>query len=220
MRRFLIRRAWLLLAALLVGCRAAARCVLPAGAEVLFVGTSLTAGYGLDQSQAFPALLERRGQEERLPFRATNAGISGESSAGALDRIDWILDQDFDVLVLETGANDMLRRQNPERMRQNIQAILDAVREERPDATIVLVGVGMPKVVSPFTGAYEKAYRQLARDNNLPLVQGLLTGVLPHRSMTLNDRIHPNEAGHVRMAENVWGVLSDVLRSRCGRGIP
>ena len=105
---------------------------------VLFLGTSLTAGLGLDPGESYPAMIQEKIDSAGLPFRVVNAGISGETSAGARGRVDWLLRQDFDVLVLETGANDMLRGSAVDATRRNIQAIIDRVRAERPDASIVL----------------------------------------------------------------------------------
>ncbi|MFN2432621.1 MAG: arylesterase [Gemmatimonadota bacterium] len=179
---------------------------------VLFLGTSLTAGYGLDPQQAYPALIGRRIEEAGLPHRVVNAGVSGETSAGALRRIDWLLRQPFEVLVLETGANDMLRGADLEATRDNLQALVDRVRTQRPEVRIVLVALRAPPNLGAAYGRrFAALYAELARDNDLPLVPFLLEGVGGRPELNLPDGVHPNAAGQRRLAENVWKVLRPVL---------
>jgi acyl-CoA thioesterase-1 len=187
----------------------------PAGAAgtVLFLGTSLTAGLGLEPEQAFPALIQRKIDEAGLPYHVVNAGVSGETSAGALRRLDWLLQQPFDVLVLETGANDMLRGGDLDSLEANQQAIIDRVRAARPEARIVLLGLRAPPNLGlQYASRFRRLYPDLAERNDLPLVPFLLEGVGGHADLNQDDGIHPNAQGQARLADNVWKVLEGVLR--------
>lgn len=180
---------------------------------VLFLGTSLTAGMGVDPDSAYPALVQARIDSAGLPFRVVNAGSSGETSAGALRRLEWLLRQPFDVMVLETGANDMLRGTDPGSTRANLQRIVDRVRAERPEARIVLVGMmAPPNLGRAYAEEFRTLYPELAEENGILLVPFLLEGVGGVPEMNLPDGIHPNEAGHRRVAETVWRTLEPVLR--------
>ena len=182
---------------------------------ILFLGTSLTAGLGLLAEDAFPAVIQEKIDSAGLPFRAVNAGVSGETSAGARRRIDWLLRQKFDVLVLETGANDMLRGTNVDSTRANIQAIVDRVREARPEARIVLAGMlAAPNLGREYTSRFRDMYPELATENDLPLVPFLLQDVAAVPAMNQGDGMHPNVAGARRVADNVWPVLEPVLREQ------
>lgn len=184
----------------------------PAG-TVLFVGTSLTAGLGVSPSQAYPAVIQEKIDSAGLPFRVVNAGVSGETSAGALRRIDWLLRQPFDVLVLETGANDMLRGTDLDSTAANIQAIIDRVRERRPDTRIVLAGMlAPPNLGSRYTARFGEIFPELARRNRVALVPFLLERVGGVQSLNQADGIHPTPAGQRMIAENVWPVLEPELR--------
>ena len=180
---------------------------------VLFLGTSLTAGLGVSPDDAYPALVEARIDSAGLPFRVINAGSSGETSAGALRRLDWILRQPFDVLVLETGANDMLRGADPDSTRANLRRIVERVRAERPDTRIVLAGMmALPNLGREYGEEFQAIYPELAREYGLPLVPFLLEGVGGDPAMNLPDGVHPNEEGHRRVARTVWTTLEPVLR--------
>lgn len=180
---------------------------------VLFLGTSLTAGLGVDPDDAYPALVQERVDSAGLPFHVVNAGSSGETSAGALRRLDWLLRQPFDVLVLETGANDMLRGAEPDSVRANLRRIVERVRAERPDTRIVLAGMmALPNLGREYGERFEAMYTELAREYRLPLVPFLLEDVAGVPAMNLPDGVHPNEAGHRRVAETVWDALEPVLR--------
>jgi acyl-CoA thioesterase-1 len=181
---------------------------------VLFLGTSLTAGYGLEPDQAYPALIQARIDSAGLPYRVINAGVSGETSAGALARTEWLLRQPFDVLVLETGANDMLRGAELDSVRSNIQAIIDKVRSARPGTRIVLVGMmAPPNLGQEYTERFRSIYPELAERNDLPLVPFLLEGVGGEARYNLPDGIHPNAEGQRRVAATVWTTLEPVLRA-------
>jgi acyl-CoA thioesterase I len=185
---------------------------------VLFVGTSLTAGYGLPEEQAYPAHIQAKIDSAGLPFHVINAGVSGETSAGARRRLDWLLRQPFDVLVLETGANDMLRGQDPDSTRANIQAIVDRVRETRPDAEIVLAGMlALPNLGREFGARFERIFPEIAREEDLTLIPFLLNEVAAQPALNLPDGVHPNEDGQRRVAQTVWSDLEPVLRRAAQR---
>jgi len=179
---------------------------------VLFVGTSLTAGLGLDPSEAYPALIQGKLDAAALGYRVINAGVSGETSAGALRRMDWLLRQPVAVLVLETGANDGLRGQDPEFTRSNIQAIFDRAREQEPPPKLVLAGMeALPNYGEDYRRAFRAIYPKLAETNDAVLVPFLLAGVAGVPELNLPDGIHPNAEGQERVAGNVWMSLEPLL---------
>jgi acyl-CoA thioesterase-1 len=182
--------------------------------RVVFLGTSLTAGYGLDASAAYPALIQQKIDSAGLPFEAVNAGVSGETSAGALRRIDWLLRDPPAVLVIETGANDGLRGQDIDSLRGNIQAIIDRANDLTPRPRIVLVGMRMlANYGSNYVRRFEAVYPELARRNNLSLVPFLLEGVAGVDSLNQPDQIHPTAAGQRLIAETVWRTLGPLLEA-------
>jgi acyl-CoA thioesterase-1 len=179
---------------------------------ILFVGTSLTAGLGLDPSEAYPALVQQKLDAAGLRYRVVNAGVSGETSAGALRRIDWLMRQPVAVLVLETGANDGLRGQDPEETRVNIQAILDAVRRREPRPRVLLAAMeALPNYGEAYRRRFRSIYPELAKANGATLVPFLLDGVAGDPALNQPDGIHPTAEGHARVAENVWKALRSVL---------
>lgn len=181
--------------------------------SIVFLGTSLTAGLGLDPDSAYPALVRRKLDRAGLQYRVVNAGVSGESSAGALGRVDWILRGKPAVLVLETGANDGLRGQNPDSIRANIQTMIDRIRERSPSTRIVLAGMeALPNLGANYVRRFRAIYPSLAAANHLPLIPFLLAGVAGIDSLNQQDGIHPNDAGARRVAENVWMVLKPMLK--------
>jgi acyl-CoA thioesterase I len=180
---------------------------------VLFLGTSLTAGYGIDPQQAYPALIQKKIDAAGLDYRVINAGLSGETSAGALRRADWLFQQPISVLVLETGANDGLRGLPPDSLRANIQAILDRAQRLHPRPRIVLVGMRVPPNYGrAYSQQFESVYPQLAKANGAVLVPFLLEGVGGVRALNQADGVHPTAEGQRKMAETVWRVLQPVLR--------
>ncbi len=183
-------------------------------ARVVFLGTSLTAGYGLDASEAYPALIQRKIDAAGLLYEAGNAGVSGETSAGALRRVDWILKDAPAVLVIETGGNDGLRGQNADSLEANIQAIVDRANTLAPRPRIVLVGMRMlSNYGADYIRRFEDVYPRLARRNRLPLVPFLLEGVAGVDSLNQPDQVHPTAAGQRLIAETVWRTLKPVLES-------
>jgi acyl-CoA thioesterase I len=188
-----------------------------AAPTILFLGTSLTAGFGLPGEQAYPARIQEKIDSAGLPFRVVNAGVSGETSAGALRRVDWLLRQPFEVLVLETGANDMLRGADLDSTRANIQAIVDRVRQERPGVRIVLVGMmAPPNLGRDYATRFQRMYPEVAERNELALVPFLLEDVGGVSALNLADGIHPNAEGQGILARTVWRVLEPELRAMAG----
>ena len=180
---------------------------------ILFAGTSLTAGLGLEPDSAYPMRIQRLLDSERLNYEVVNAGYSGETSSGLLRRLDWLLRAPFDVIVIETGANDGLRGIPVETMRSNIQQILDKVRATKPEAQIVLVQMeALPNLGRAYTQGFHDVFPELARRNNVTLLPFLLEGVAGVRSLNQSDGIHPNDTGERIVTENVWKGLRPLLR--------
>ncbi len=181
---------------------------------ILFFGNSLTAGYGLDQAQAFPALIQEKLDSAKFNYRVINAGLSGETSAGGKSRISWVLRQPVDVFVLELGANDGLRGIPLESTKRNLQAIIDTVREKSPQAQIVIAGMQIPPNMGRvYTTQFRELFGDLAKENNTALIPFLLEGVGGVPRLNQPDGIHPTEEGHRIVAQNVWQVLQPVLQS-------
>jgi acyl-CoA thioesterase-1 len=179
---------------------------------ILFFGDSLTAGYGLSPEQAFPALVEKKCAGNGTPCKAINAGLSGETSAGGLSRIDWVLRQPIDVFVLELGANDGLRGLPLEQTKKNLQAIIDKVKAKYPNVKIVIAGMMVPPNLGPdYSSNFQKIFPELAKKNNATLIPFLLQDVAGYEKLNLGDGIHPNQEGHRIVANNVYQVLSRLL---------
>lgn len=181
---------------------------------IVFFGDSLTAGYGLQNpgDDAYPALIQKFIDAERLPWRVVNAGLSGETSSGGLRRIDWILRQPIDVFVLALGANDGLRGIDPALTRSNLQQIVERVRARYPEARLVVAGMQMPPAYgAEYTREFQAMFPAVAEKNEAALIPFLLEGVGGVPRLNLGDRIHPNEAGHEVLAKNVWSVLRPLL---------
>jgi acyl-CoA thioesterase-1 len=183
---------------------------------VVFLGTSLTAGYGLPapEQEAYPALIQAKLDSAGRSFRVVNAGVSGESSAGALSRIEWLMTRDSAaILVIETGANDALRGQSPDSVRARIQAMIDKARAARPSIRIVLAGMeALPNLGTAYVRRFRAIYPELAREYRAALIPFLLAGVGGVDTLNQEDGIHPTARGHRLLAENVWAVLEPITR--------
>ncbi len=176
--------------------------------RIVCFGNSLTAGYGLEESQAYPALLQKRIDSLGLAYEVVNAGLSGETSSGGVNRIDWILGQPVDIFILELGANDALRGLDLNRTRQNLQGIVDKVLATYPDAVIIIAGMKAPPNMGiAYTDNFADVFTDLARENDLELIPFLLEGVAANSSLNLEDGIHPNVQGQRLVMENIWSVL-------------
>jgi acyl-CoA thioesterase-1 len=181
---------------------------------ILFLGDSITAGYGLDPSQAYPALIQEKIDAKRWQFKVVNAGQSGDTSAGGLSRMDWLLRSPVDVLVLELGGNDGLRGLPVETTKRNLQAIIDRTRAKYPAAKIVLAGMMVPPNMGRDYGQkFEAIFRDIAKKNQVALIPFVLEGVGGVRDLNLSDGIHPSAKGQEIVAANVWKVLEPILRS-------
>lgn len=179
---------------------------------IIFYGDSITAGYGLSKEQAFPALIENKLNAKSHNYKVINAGLSGETTAGGLNRIDWILKQPVDIFVLELGANDGLRGLPLDQTRKNLQGIIDKVKAKNPDAEIIIAGMMVPpNLGKAYTDEFKSIFPELARKNNAKLIPFLLEGVAGHSDLNLPDGIHPNPEGHEIVAQNVLDVLKNML---------
>lgn len=190
----------------------------PPRADILFLGTSLTAGLGVGADDAFPALIQQKIDSAGLPFHVINAGISGETSAGGLSRLDWSLQQPIAVLVLELGANDGLRGLSVEEMRHNLDEILRRTRTRYPHADLVIAGMeAPPNMGSRYTTRFRQVFPDLARKYHAGLIPFLLQDVAGVPALNQEDHMHPNIAGHRIVAANVWRVLLPILQRRTAR---
>ena len=179
---------------------------------ILFFGNSLTAGYGLETTQAFPALIQQKIDSLNLPYKVVNAGVSGETSAGGNSRVDWILKQPVANFVLELGANDGLRGIPVEETRKTLQSIIDKVKAKYPSAKLVLAGMQVPpNMGQTYASEFRAVYSDLAAENNLTLIPFLLEGVGGEVELNQQDGIHPTAKGHQIVAENVWQQLKGIL---------
>ena len=179
---------------------------------ILFFGDSLTAGYGIELEEAFPALIQQRLDSLGRAYTVINSGLSGETTSGGLNRINWVLNQKVDVFVLELGANDGLRGIPLDKTRENLQAIIDTVRSKNPVTQIVMAGMQIPPNMGPeYTGQFRKIFPELAQKNGIPLIPFLLDGVAGIPELNLEDGIHPTPEGHKIVTENVWDILKEEL---------
>jgi acyl-CoA thioesterase I len=179
---------------------------------ILFLGDSLTAGYGIDEVQAYPALIQTMLDAQGKGYKVVNAGLSGETSAGGLRRINWLLRSEVDVLVLALGANDGLRGIDLAVTRQNLQSIIDRVREKNPQVKVIIAGMQVPpNLGTAYTTDFRNIFPVLARQNNAVLIPFLLEDVAGIARLNLPDGIHPTPDGHKIMAQTVWQYLAPVL---------
>ncbi len=180
---------------------------------MLIVGTSLTAGLGVDPDSAYPAILQRKLDSAGIALRVVNAGFSGETSAGALRRIEWLLKDTAAVVMIETGANDGLRGQDVDSTRATLRAIVRRVKAALPEATIVLAQMeSPPNLGERYTTAFRAMFPAVASEEGVVLLPFLLDGVAGVPELNQGDGIHPNEEGARRVAENVFTSLRSVLR--------
>ena len=179
---------------------------------ILFFGNSLTAGYGVDPSEAYPALIQDKIDSLGLNYKVINAGVSGETTADGNSRIDWILKQPIDIFVLELGGNDGLRGIPLTETKKNLQSIIDKVKAKYPNAKIILEGMQIPPNMGPaYTSKFKEIYPEVASENHIDLVPFLLKGVGGDPKLNQRDGIHPTAEGHKIVAENVWEVLKKDL---------
>lgn len=182
---------------------------------VLVLGDSLTAGLGVESDEAFPALLEEKAKAAgHTGVAVINAGVSGDTSAGGLRRLPWLLNREIDILILGLGANDGLRGISPETTARNLQAIIDTAKKKYPGLRVIVAGMRMPpNMGAEYEKSFEAVFPNIAETNGALLVPFLLDGVGGNVAMNQDDRIHPNAAGHRILAGNVWKVLGPLLKS-------
>lgn len=182
--------------------------------KILFFGDSLTAGYGLDDvKNAFPGLIQDKIDSLDLGYSVINSGVSGETTAGGISRIDWVLNEKPDIFILELGANDGLRGVPLQQTRENLQGIIDAVKTKYPSAKIVLAGMQLPpNMGQSYTAEFKDIFPSLAKKNQLSLVPFLLDNVGGIANLNQADGIHPTKEGHKILAANVWKVLQPLLK--------
>ncbi len=179
---------------------------------ILFFGNSLTAGYGIEQDDAFSGLTQARIDSLGLNYRVINGGLSGETTAGGLSRLDWFLEDEPAIFVLELGGNDGLRGILPSESKKNLLAIIDKVRAKYPDTKIILAGMQIPpNMGQDYTDEFKNIYPEVAAEKNVTLIPFLLEGVAGNPDLNLPDGIHPTEAGHKIVAETIWKTLKDFL---------
>ena len=184
--------------------------------RIVVLGDSLTAGLGIARDEAYPAVLQQRLNEQGLNYEVVNAGVSGDTSAGGLSRLDWALDGDVRVLVVALGGNDGLRGLPPEQLKRNLAAIIE--RAQARGVTVVLAGMeAPPNFGRDYLVQFHNIYPALARQYHVALVPFLLNGVAGSETLNQRDGIHPTREGARILADNVWTVLQPVLTNREGK---
>lgn len=179
---------------------------------IMFFGDSITAGYGLAPEQAYPAFIQQKIDSVGVSYQVKNAGSSGETSAGGLRRVDWVLQQPVDIFVLELGGNDGLRGIDPSNTKENLQGIIDKVENRYPDATILLTGMeSPPNMGESYTNSFRQIFFELAEENDVEFLPFILVAVAGDPDLNQPDGIHPTEKGHRLVAETVWEVLQPLL---------
>jgi len=180
---------------------------------IVFYGNSLTAGYGVSPSEAFPAIIQKKIDSLGFPYNVINAGVSGETSSGGKTRIDWILREPIDIFILELGANDGLRGTPLSETKKNLQDIIDKVKAKYPDTKLVFAGMEIPpNMGQAYTTEFRNIYIDLAAKNKMTLIPFLLEGVGGEQELNQADGIHPTAEGHLIVAENVWKQLEKLLQ--------
>src|SRR6186713_31723 len=179
---------------------------------IVFYGNSLTAGYGVSPSEAFPAIIQKKIDSLGLPYNVINAGVSGETSSGGKTRIDWILREHIDIFILELGANDGLRGTPLSETKKNLQDIIDKVKAKYPDTKLVFAGMEIPpNMGQAYTTEFRNIYTELAAKYKMTLIPFLLAGVGGEPELNQADGIHPTAEGHLIVAENDWKILQKFL---------
>ena len=181
---------------------------------ILFFGDSLTAGFGLDDvNNAYPAVIQSKLDSLQLNYTVINSGVSGETTAGGRSRLDWVLSQKADIFVLELGANDGLRGIPLSETRENLQAMIDGVREKNPETKIILAGMQIPpNMGETYTTEFKTIFPEIAEKNNIALIPFLLKDVGGIPELNQEDGIHPTVEGHKILAKNVWEILESHVK--------
>ena len=179
---------------------------------ILCFGNSLTAGYGLEENQAWPYLMQLRIDSLNLSYKVINAGLSGETSAGGLNRIEWVLNQPADIFILELGANDMLRGIDVNSTAENLDSILTLVKKINPNTKLLVAGMlSPPNMGADYEQKFNKLYKALAEKHDAALIPFFLENVAGIPELNLPDAKHPNEDGQYIVLENVWTAIESLL---------
>ena len=190
--------------------------IVPAHAQetktLLFFGDSITAGLGVETEEAFPAIIQQKLDSAGFDYEVINAGLSGETSAGGVRRIDWVLQRKVDIMVLELGGNDGLRGIDLSSTKENLQQIIDKAKAKYPKMEIIIAGMQVPpNLGQEYTAEFQSLFSELAEENELPLIPFILEDVGGEAEFNQSDGIHPNAKGHKVVAENVWEILEKFL---------
>ena len=182
--------------------------------NILFFGDSLTAGYGLSNAEreSFPALIQQKIAQDGLDYKVINAGLSGDTSGGGLNRLDYWTSQPVDIFILELGINDIMRGISPTVTANNLHAIIDKVKTKFPNVKMALMGMEIPAFIpGAFAAQFREIYKKLADANQMAFLPFLLTGVAGKKHLNLRDGVHPSAEGYKIIAENVWPVIRPLL---------
>ena len=180
---------------------------------LLVLGDSIAAGYGVDATESFPAILQEKLDAANARYEVVNAGLSGDTTSGGLRRMNWLLRRKIDILLIELGGNDGLRGVDPGTTRSNLEKIIDRAQQEYPDILIVLAGMQMPQNMGEeYTAAFQQLFPEVAKARKVHLIPFLLAGVGADPEMNQPDMIHPNPKGHQRVARNVWEILEPLIQ--------
>ena len=179
---------------------------------ILFFGNSLTAGYGVEPEESFAGIIQHRIDSLGLDYQVINGGLSGETTASGLNRLDWFLEKEPYIFILELGGNDGLRGIGVSETRKNLKKIIELIQEKYPETTILLAGMQIPPNMGPeYSQAFREIFVDLAKEESVQLIPFLLEGVAGDPSLNLPDGIHPSEKGHRIVAETVWDYLKPLL---------
>lgn len=182
--------------------------------RIVILGDSITAGYGLDPSEAYPALIQEKITEAKLPYTVANAGVSGDTTAGGLRRVNWALTKGADILVIALGGNDGLRGISPEETKKNLLGIVNKAHTKNPGIKILIAGMQMPDNMGPkFTARFKSLFPEVAKETKALLIPFLLEGVGGVEKLNQGDGIHPTAEGQAKVADNVWKILQPALTS-------
>ena len=183
--------------------------------RVLFLGDSLTAGYGLAEEEAYPALIEKLAKSEGFTLQTRNGGVSGNTSAGALRSINWLLKESYDLVVISIGANDGLRGLPLSELEKNLESIINQITSKLPSARLMLAGIKLPlNFGAEYSSEFEAVFERVAKKNKISFLPFLLEGVAGNPSLNLPDRVHPNAEGHKIMANQVWSAIKPLVRKK------
>ncbi len=180
--------------------------------RIVILGDSITAGYGLDQSEAYPAILQKKIDQAKLPFLVANAGVSGDTTAAGLRRVAWAMTKGADVLVIALGGNDGLRGISPDETKKNLLGIIKKARTKNPKIQVFVAGMQMPDNMGPkFTSRFKTLFPEVAKESKSILIPFLIEGVGGDEKLNQADGIHPTAEGQTIVADNVWKMIQPKL---------